>query len=223
MDICVMGYPQKKTRTQKEEDSTKEKVPQSIVARKGSVGLMVQDLVKNFRTIMAPNTAAHLVERRQFQGRRNHSFRTNSVKDYINVAGPYGVTHIILFTKMRTLPRMRIGCFPQGPTLHFRVRYRREFEDQVEEYTLTRDLLKTTSKGIDTIVQLSSESDVQSPYFHSPILVLNNFPENDKPLQLVCKTFQNMFPVIDPEKIDVKNCRRVLLLQYDKVTIGQNA
>ncbi|KNB41355.1 hypothetical protein JH06_5758 [Blastocystis sp. subtype 4] len=128
---------------------------------------MVQDLVKNFRTIMAPNTAAHLVER-----------RTNSVKDYINVAGPYGVTHIILFTKMRTLPRMRIGCFPQGPTLHFRV----------EEYTLTRDLLKTTSKGIDTI----------SPYFHSPIL--------------------NMFPVIDPEKIDVKNCRRVLLLQYDKAS-----
>ena len=25
--------------------------------------------------------------------------RTNSVKDYINIAGPYGVTHIILFNK----------------------------------------------------------------------------------------------------------------------------
>ena len=99
------------------------------MARKGSVGLMVQDLVKNFRTIMAPNTAAHLVERRKFYYTRNNSFRTNSVKDYINVAGPYGVTHIILFTKMRTLPRMRIGCFPQGPTLHFRVRFRGKFED----------------------------------------------------------------------------------------------
>ena len=43
--------------------------------------------------------------------------------------GPYGVTHIILFTKMRTLPRMRIGCFPQGPTLHFRVRFRGKVED----------------------------------------------------------------------------------------------
>ena len=49
--------------------------------------------------------------------------RTNSVKDYINIAGPYGVTHIILFNKGRTSPRMRIGCFPQGPTLHFRVYY----------------------------------------------------------------------------------------------------
>ena len=46
---------------------------------------------------------------------------SNSVKDYINIAGPYGVTHIILFNKGKTLPRMRIGCFPQGPTLHFRV------------------------------------------------------------------------------------------------------
>lgn len=46
---------------------------------------------------------------------------TNSVKDYINIAGPYGVTHIILFNKGKTAPRMRIGCFPQGPTLHFRV------------------------------------------------------------------------------------------------------
>ena len=48
-------------------------------------------------------------------------YSTNSVKDYINIAGPYGVTHIILFNKGKTAPRMRIGCFPQGPTLHFRV------------------------------------------------------------------------------------------------------
>lgn len=39
-------------------------MPQSIVARKGSVGIMVQELVKNFRMIMAPNTASHLTERR---------------------------------------------------------------------------------------------------------------------------------------------------------------
>ncbi|KAK8794998.1 hypothetical protein WA588_003849 [Blastocystis sp. NMH] len=181
------GKKRKKTRTQKEDSESTEKMPQSIVARKGSVGITVQELVKNFRMIMAPNTASHLTER-----------RTNSLKDYINIAGPYGVTHIILFTKMRTLPRMRIGCFPQGPTLHFRV----------EEYTLIRDLLKTSSKGVDTI----------SPYYDPPIVVLNNFPDNDKPLQLVCKTFQNMFPAIDPEKIAIKHCRRVLLLQYDSTT-----
>lgn len=82
-----------------------------------------------------------------------HASRTNSLKDYINIAGPYGVTHIILFTKMRTLPRMRIGCFPQGPTLHFRVWLSSPDDVQVEEYTLIRDLLKTSSKGVDTIVR----------------------------------------------------------------------
>ena len=81
-----------------------------------------------------------------------HTPRTNSLKDYINIAGPYGVTHIILFTKMRTLPRMRIGCFPQGPTLHFRVSHSTRDVIQVEEYTLIRDLLKISSKGVDTIV-----------------------------------------------------------------------
>ena len=103
------------------------------MARKGSVGVYVAELVKNFRNIMAPNTAMHLNEK-----------TTNSVKDYINIAGPYGVTHIILFNKGRTSPRMRIGCFPQGPTLHFRV----------EEYSLMRDILKMHGKGIDTTVNI---------------------------------------------------------------------
>lgn len=38
-------------------------MPQSIVARKGSVGPYVADLVKNIRNIMAPNTAMHLNEK----------------------------------------------------------------------------------------------------------------------------------------------------------------
>ena len=39
-------------------------------------------------------------------------------------------------------------------------------------------------------------------------------------MQLVCKTFQNMFPAIDPEKIAIKHSRRVLLLQYDSVALS---
>ena len=70
---------------------------------------------------MAPHTSMHLNEKTYFIELKILLNRTNSVKDYINIAGPYGVTHIILFNKGRTSPRMRIGCFPQGPTLHFRV------------------------------------------------------------------------------------------------------
>ena len=31
------------------------------------------------------------------------------------------------------------------------------------------------------------------------------------------KTFQNMFPAINPETIRINDCKRILLLQYEKV------
>lgn len=74
------------------------------------------------------------------------------MKDYVNIAGPYGVTHIILVSKGKMVPRMRIGCFPQGPTLHFRVGVCVVPHPQVEEYSLSRDILKIHGKGIDTTV-----------------------------------------------------------------------
>lgn len=47
-------------------------MPQSIVARKGSVGPYVADLVKNIRNIMAPNTAMHLNEKTCVLGIAGH-------------------------------------------------------------------------------------------------------------------------------------------------------
>ena len=38
-------------------------------------------------------------------------------------------------------------------------------------------------------------------------------------MQLVVKTFQNMFPAINPETIRIMDCKRVLLLQYEKVIL----
>lgn len=55
------------------------------------------------------------------------------------------------------------------------------------------------------------------------MLVLNNFPEDNKPLKLVTTTFQGMFPAINPETIHLNDCRRVLLLHYDKVIVVRNA
>ena len=51
--------------------------------------------------------------------------------------------------------------------------------------------------------------------------MLNNFPEDNKPLKLVTTTFQGMFPAINPETIHLNDCRRVLLLHYDKVVTSQ--
>lgn len=82
-----------------------------------------------------------------------------------------------------------------------------------------RDILKMYGKGVDTTVCLYCILNEQTPFYNSPILVLNNFPENDKPLQLVVKTFQNMFPAINPETIRIVDCKRILLLQYEQVGI----
>ena len=42
-----------------------------MVARKGSVGGYVAELVKNFRNIMAPHTSMHLNEKTYFYGFKN--------------------------------------------------------------------------------------------------------------------------------------------------------
>lgn len=47
--------------------------------------------------------------------------RNNTIKDYVNVAGPLGVSHIIVLSQQTKYPKMRLGCYPHGPTLHFRV------------------------------------------------------------------------------------------------------
>ena len=38
-------------------------------------------------------------------------------------------------------------------------------------------------------------------------------------MQLVMKTFQNMFPAINPETIRINDCKRILLLQYESVSV----
>lgn len=90
------------------------------MARKGAVGPYVAALVKNIRMIMSPNTAIHLTENKCVLC-NVLICRSNSIRDFLNIAGPFGVTHIILLSKGKNNPNMRIGCFPQGPTLHFKV------------------------------------------------------------------------------------------------------
>lgn len=84
------------------------------------MGPFVTQLVKNIRMIMSPNTAIHLTENKCALCARLIS-RSNSIRDFVNIAGPFGVTHIILLSKGKNNPSMRIACFPQGPTLHFQV------------------------------------------------------------------------------------------------------
>ncbi|KAI4120944.1 MAG: hypothetical protein LQ347_006999, partial [Umbilicaria vellea] len=64
--------------------------PRSMVIRigAGEVGPSVSQLVKDVRHMMEPGTASRLKER-----------RSNRLRDYTTMAGPLGVSHLLLFSR----------------------------------------------------------------------------------------------------------------------------
>lgn len=98
------------------------RAPKSMVIRigAGEVGPSVSQLVKDVRRMMEPGTAARLKER-----------RANRLRDYITMAGPLGVSHLMLFSRSETgNTNLRLALTPRGPTLHF----------HVEKYSLCKDV-----------------------------------------------------------------------------------
>ena len=56
--------------------------------------------------------------------------KRNNLKDFVNVAGPLGVTHFLILSNPKSLPHLRFAKSPQGPTFTF----------QIEEYALAADI-----------------------------------------------------------------------------------
>lgn len=72
--------------------------------------------------MMEPGTASRLKER-----------RANRLRDYLTMAGPLGVSHLMLFSRSESgNTNMRLAITPRGPTLHF----------NVEKYSLCKDIRK---------------------------------------------------------------------------------
>lgn len=100
------------------------RAPKSMVIRVGAgeVGPSVSQLVKDVRLMMEPGTASRLKER-----------RSNRLRDYVTMAGPLGVSHLLLFSRSTSgNTNLRLALTPRGPTLHFRV----------ERYSLCKDVKK---------------------------------------------------------------------------------
>lgn len=78
---------------------------------------------------------------------------------------------------------LRIICNPRGPTLHFKVR----------QYTLGRDV-KSAAKKVN-----------QNPkqYDHHPLLVMKNLGEKSMHIKLIATIFQNMFPTINVNQVNL--------------------
>jgi len=185
--------------------------PKSMVIRigAGEVGPSVSQLVTDLRLVMEPGTASRLKER-----------KNNKLRDYTTMAGPLGVTHLLLFSKSPSgNTNMRLAITPRGPTLYFRV----------ENFSLCKDILKS---------QKHPKSD-KLLYTNAPLLVMNNFTtssastattnggDNSPPVpkhleSLITSVFQSLFPALNPQSTPLSSIRRVLLLNREPPSNPEN-
>lgn len=103
------------------------------------------------------------------------------VKDFVHMAGPLNVSHLVIFTKSQTNMYLRILKLPRGPTLTF----------QIKEYSLVKDIVSSQKKPLM----------YEKLFTHHPLLVLNNFSGEGMHFKLMATMFQNMFPSINVNKV----------------------
>ena len=159
-------------------------IPRSFVMKRGKVSELVKELTEDVRHVMEPHTAKHLKES-----------KTNKLKDFVQVAGPFGVSHFIILSATENSKYVKIAKTPRGPTLTFKV----------NKYTLAREVA-------------AAQRNPRAPanaFLSPPLVVLNNF--GDAPHQkLATITFQNLFPAINVRKVKLSTCQRAVLVDYDK-------
>ncbi|KAK7264119.1 hypothetical protein RJT34_31723 [Clitoria ternatea] len=166
---------------------TGKKIPKSFVFSRGKLPGSLKQLQMDLRKLMLPYTALSLKEKKR-----------NNLKDFLNVAGPMGVTHFLILSKTASAPYLRVATTPQGPTLTFKI----------HEYSLAADIARS---------QLRPRCP-KDLFKNSALIVLSGFVSGDPPLQLTTNMFQNIFPTIDVKTVKLPSCQRILLLNYNKDT-----
>ena len=148
--------------------------------------------------MMMPNTAARLRES-----------KTNTLRDFVDVAGSLGVTHFLMLTspkrraaaggggqgRPRNAHYLKVCAAPRGPTLTF----------AVESYSLMSDVRARQARPRD------HTNAMKVP----PLVVLSGFggaaSAGGDHLKLVSIVLQNLFPTINVQGLKMSTCRRVVL------------
>nr|CAG4647855.1 EOG090X0508 [Moina brachiata] len=178
-------FKKKRSKPKKNWDEPEEikRAPHSIVVFRGQVGKYIEQLMKDFRRVMEPNTAASL-----------KSTDKNSIKDFVSIAGPLHVTHLVMFSRSELSPYLRLCRLPHGPTLTFKIL----------EYALSKDVVSIQKR----------QNTYDKQFLTHPLVVLNNFAGDELKLQLMTSMFQNMFPSINVTTVKLNTIRRCVLLHY---------
>ncbi|XP_015776839.1 PREDICTED: suppressor of SWI4 1 homolog [Acropora digitifera] len=156
-----------------------EKVPHSLVIHRGHVGKSVVNLEFDLRRVMEPYTATNVKVSPK-----------NILKDFVHIAGPLGVTHLLMFTQteMATYLSKLSLLLPRVSCL------------LVNNYSLTLlELQYCLTKDVMSALKKPKSSGTQ--YKNPPLLVLNGFSANALPMKLMTTMFQNLFPSINIQKV----------------------
>ncbi|XP_010546115.1 PREDICTED: peter Pan-like protein [Tarenaya hassleriana] len=183
----VSVKPIVKKNQQKVDHVTGDKIPKSFVFSRGKLPGPMKQLQMDLRKLMLPFTALNLKEKKR-----------NNLKDFLNVAGPMGVTHFLILSKTESAPYLRVARTPQGPTLTFKI----------HEYALASDIAQS---------QLRPRCP-QDLFKNPPLIVLSGFGGGEQHLKLTTIMFQNIFPAIDINTVKLSSCQRIVLLNYNKET-----
>ncbi|KVH99169.1 Anticodon-binding [Cynara cardunculus var. scolymus] len=158
--------PTKKQPQQNVDHVTGDKIPRSFVFSRLKLPGSLKQLQADLRKMMLPYTALNLKEKKR-----------NNLKDFLNVAGPMGVTHFLMLSKTGSSPYLRVARTPQGPTLTFKI----------QEYSLAVDIANS---------QLRPRVP-KDLFKNPPLIVLSGFGTGEQHLKLTTIMFQNIFPAID--------------------------
>lgn len=183
-----MGKSKKKKKPVKRAgELTNDGTPRSFVFHRGEVGKTLMNLVGDIRHIMQPYTAVNL-----------KTTKSNVLKDFVHVAGPYGISHFIIISKTELAPYMKICRLPRGPTLTFKL----------NEYSLMKD-----------VVSILKRPKTIGQQFRNPSLaVLNGFNGEDLHIKLMTTVFQNMFPSLKVQKVKLSDIGRCSVFNYNPET-----
>lgn len=126
----------------------------------------------------------------------------NNIKDFLSIVDIYGMSHMMMFTNTDKNSYLHFARMPKGPTITF----------TINKYCLSSDIFSSLEKD---------QQPLTKNYSHIPILIMNGFnnsnipEEYDAALKIVSMMFQSFFPPLNLNEVQIKKCKRVVLINLD--------
>lgn len=163
-----------------------QKTPRSFIFEKGEVGETIKTLVKDLRWVMSPHTAVNL---KVF---RANKALVSCLKLYQRL---FGRCRPLWGDAFPSLDRHR----QQHPAPDGHVSSRSDATLSCDQLL---DCLRCGQAGLVTSLRsLSPAHPAGQSWLESPLVVCNRFTESANHVQLMSKTFQNLFPAINIKKV----------------------